>query len=153
MHQFQSIWVHWFLKCWCWLLSSPVWSLPICLDSWTYHSSFLCGIVFLQHRTWLPPPDTSTPGHCFLFSSDSSFLLELLLYSSQVAYWAPTNLGSSSFNHTSVCLFLLFMGFSIQECWSGLHSFLQGTTFCQNSPPWPIHLGWPYTVWLIVSLS
>ena len=33
------------------------------------------------------------------------------------------------------------------------HSLLQWTTFCQNSPPWPIHLGWPYTAWLIVSLS
>ena len=25
--------------------------------------------------------------------------------------------------------------------------------FCQNSPLWPVHLGWPYTVWLIVSLT
>ena len=25
------------------------------------------------------------------------------------------------------------------------HSLLQWTTFCQNSPPWPVHLGWPYT--------
>jgi len=27
------------------------------------------------------------------------------------------------------------------------HSLLQWTTFCQNSPPWPVHLGWPYTAW------
>ena len=27
------------------------------------------------------------------------------------------------------------------------------STFCQNSPPWPVHLGWPYTAWLIDSLS
>ena len=33
------------------------------------------------------------------------------------------------------------------------HSLLQWTTFCQNSPPWPVHLGWPYRAWLIVSLS
>ena len=32
-------------------------------------------------------------------------------------------------------------------------SLLQWTTFCQNSPPWPVHLGWPYRAWLIVSLS
>ena len=25
--------------------------------------------------------------------------------------------------------------------------------FCQNSPLWPVHLGCPYTVWLIVSLT
>ena len=24
------------------------------------------------------------------------------------------------------------------------HSLLQGTTFCQTSPPWLIHLGWPH---------
>ena len=28
------------------------------------------------------------------------------------------------------------------------HSLLQWTIFCQNSPPWSIHLGWPYTAWL-----
>ena len=38
--------VHWFLKRWCSLLPSPVWPLPICLDSWTLHSRFLCSIAF-----------------------------------------------------------------------------------------------------------
>ena len=28
------------------------------------------------------------------------------------------------------------------------HSLLQWTTFCQTSPPWPVHLGWPHTAWL-----
>ena len=28
------------------------------------------------------------------------------------------------------------------------HSLLQWTTFCQNPPPRPVHLGWPYTAWL-----
>ena len=28
------------------------------------------------------------------------------------------------------------------------HSLLQWTTFCQDSPPWPAHLGWPYMAWL-----
>ena len=37
-----------------------------------------------------------------------------------VAYWAPTNLGSSSFSILSFCLFVLFMRFSRQEYWSGL---------------------------------
>ena len=35
IHPFQSILVCYFLKCWCPLLPSPVWPLPICLDSWT----------------------------------------------------------------------------------------------------------------------
>ena len=44
----------------------------------------------------------------------------LFLYWSPVAYWAPTNLGSSSFNVISVCLFILFMGFSRKEYWCDL---------------------------------
>ena len=28
------------------------------------------------------------------------------------------------------------------------HSLLQLTTFCQTSPPWPTHLGWPHMAWL-----
>ena len=28
------------------------------------------------------------------------------------------------------------------------HSLLQWTTFCQTSPPWLVHLGWPHTAWL-----
>ena len=39
---------------------------------------------------------------------------------SPVAYWAPTDLGSSSFSILSLCLFILFMGFWRQEYWSGL---------------------------------
>ena len=33
------------------------------------------------------------------------------------------------------------------------HSLLQWIMFCQNSPLWPVHLGWPYTPRLIGSLS
>ena len=74
----------------------------------------------LQHQTLLPSPITSTTGCCFCFGSISSFFLELFLHSSPGAYWAPTDLGSSSFSVLSFCLFILFMGFSRQECWSGL---------------------------------
>ena len=73
----------------------------------------------LQHRTLLPSPVTSTTGHCFCFGSFSSFFLELFPHWSPVAYWAPTDLGSSSFSILSY-LFILFMGFSRQEYWSGL---------------------------------
>ena len=37
-----------------------------------------------------------------------------------VAYWTPTDLGSSSSSVISFCLFILFMEFSRQEYWSGL---------------------------------
>ena len=44
--KFQSILVHWLLKCWCSLLPSPVWPLPICLDSWTWHSGSYAVLFF-----------------------------------------------------------------------------------------------------------
>ena len=74
----------------------------------------------LQHWTLLPSPVTSTTGHCFCFGSVSPFFLELFLHWSPIAHWAPTDLGSSSFSVLSFCLFILFMGFSRQEYWSGL---------------------------------
>ena len=72
----------------------------------------------LQHQTLLPSPVTSPTGCCFCLGSVSSFFLELFLHWSPVAYWASTDLGSSSFSVLSICLFLLFMGFSRQEYWS-----------------------------------
>ena len=107
----------------------------------------------LQHRTLFPSPVTSTAGCCFRFGSISSFFLELFLQSSRVAYWAPTNLGSSSFSVIPFCLLILFTGFSRQEYGSGLPLPSQCTTFCQNSPPWPVHHGWPHTAWLTVRQS
>ena len=52
----------------------------------------------LQPRTLLLSLVTSITGHCFHFGSVSSFFLELFLHFSPVAYWAPTDLGSSSFS-------------------------------------------------------
>ena len=74
----------------------------------------------IKHQTLLPSPVTSTPGCCFCFGPISSFFLELFLHWFPVACWAPTHLGSSSFSVLSFCLFLLFMGFSRHEYWSGL---------------------------------
>ena len=71
---------------------------------------------------------------------------------SPVAYWTPTNLGVGFIFQCR--LFILFMGFSRQKNAEVLyHSLLQWATFCQNSPPWPIPLGLPYTARLVVSLS
>ena len=74
----------------------------------------------LQHRTLLLSLVTSTAGYSFCFGSVPSFFLESFLHWSPVAYWAPTHLGSSSFSILSFCLFILFIGFSRQEYWSGL---------------------------------
>ena len=73
-----------------------------------------------QHQTLLPSPVTFTTGYWFCFGSIPSFFLKLFLHSSPVAYWAPTDLGSSSFRILSFWLFILFMGFLRQEYWSGL---------------------------------
>ena len=70
----------------------------------------------LQYQT----PDTE---HCLCFGPATSFFLELLviaLHYSLVPHWTPSNLGSSSSSVISFCLFILFMGFSRQEYWSGL---------------------------------
>ena len=88
--------------------------IPIYLDPGFY------AILSLQHWTLLPWPVTSTTGHFFRFGSVSSVFLELFLHWSPVAYWASTDLGSSSFSVLCFCLFILFMGFSRQEYWSGL---------------------------------
>ena len=77
-----------------------------------------------------------------------SFSLELFLHWSPVAYWAHTDLGSSSFSVLSFCLFILFMGFSRQEYWRVLPFPSPGDHICQTSPPWRVHLGWPHMAWL-----
>ena len=74
----------------------------------------------LKDRTLLLSPVTSTTGYSFCFGSIPSFFLELFLHWPPVAYWASTDLGSSSFSILSFCLFILFVGFSRQEYWSGL---------------------------------
>ena len=100
-----------------------------------------------EWKIGLPTVNTRA-GCCFCFGSVSSFFLELFLHWSPVAYWAATDLGSSSFSVLSFCLFILFMRFSRQEYEVGCHSLLQWTTFCQTSPPWPVYLRWPHRAWL-----
>ena len=95
----------------------------------------------LQHQTLLLLPIPSTTGCCFCFGSISSFFLELFLHWSPVAYWAPTNLGSSSFSVLSFCFFILFMGFSSQEHWSGL-PFPSPVDHILSDPSIITHLSW-----------
>ena len=126
---------------------SPEWPYPIAL----FHGPNIPGSYATLFFTALD--FISIIGHVhiwalFFFGSISSFFLELFLHWSPIAYWAPTDLGSSSFSVLSFCLFILFMGFSRQEYWSGLHSLLHWTTFCQTSPPWLVRLGWPHMAWL-----
>ena len=86
-------------------------------------------------------------GYCFWFGSFPSYFLELFLHWSPVAYWAPPNLGSSSFSIVSFCLFILFMGFSKQEHWSGL-PFPSPVDCILSDLSTMSHLGWPHRAWL-----
>ena len=97
----------------CWTTSNLPWFMDLTFQIPMQYCS-------LHHWTLLPSPVTSTAERCFCFGSVSSFFLEIFLYSSSVAYWAPNNLGSSSFSVIYFCLFILLMGFSRQEYWSGL---------------------------------
>ena len=107
----------------------------------------------LQYWTLLLSPVPYTTGYCFYFGSIPSFFLELFLHWSPVAYWAPTYLGSSSFNVLSFSFSYCKWGSQGKNTEVVCHSLLQWTTFCQNSPPWPVCLRWPYRAWPIVSLS
>ena len=75
--------VHWFLKCQCSLLLSPVWPLPICLDSWTWHSRFLCNIALYSIR------------RCFLHQSHPQLGIVFALAPSLHSFWCyfSTDLG------------------------------------------------------------
>ena len=79
----------------------------------------------LQHPTLLLSPVTSTTGYCFCFGSVSSFFLELFLYWSPVAYWAPTDLGSSSFSVLSFSFSYCSWGSQSKNTEVVCHSLLQ----------------------------
>ena len=78
------------------------WNLP-----WFMDLTFQVPMQYCSLQYWilLLSPVTSTIGCCFCLGSISSVFLELFLHWSTVAYWAPTNLGSSFF---SVLSFLPF---------------------------------------------
>ena len=152
------------LSCFCWLYRASlslaakniidlismltIWWCP-CVDHFQYawFMDLTCQVPMqyfsLQHQTLHLSPVISTTGYWFCFGSIPSFFLEWFHHWSPLAYWAPTDLGSSSFSVLHVCLFIVFMGFSRQEYEVVCHSLIQWTTFCQTSPPWPVCLGWP----------
>ena len=91
------------------MTSNLCWFMDLTLQVGMKYCSF-------QHQTLIPSLVTSTAGCCF-YSVSVSLFLELFLHLSPVAYWAATDLESSSFSVLSFCLFIWFMGFSRQEYW------------------------------------
>ena len=81
---------------------------------------FLSDIVLYIIRLYFHHQTHPHLGIVSALAQPHSFLLELCLYSSPVAYWAPINLGSSTLSVISFCLFILFMDFLRQKCWGGL---------------------------------
>ena len=129
-----------------------MWTFALAISYWTTSNfSWFVDLTFqvpveyccLQHRTFLLSLVPSTTGCCFCFGSTSSFFLELFLHSSSAAYWAPTDLGSSSFSVLPFCLFILFMGFSRQEYWSGLPFPSPGDHVLSEPSTMTHNLGWP----------
>ena len=81
------------------LASLGISCLTTCNLPWLMDLTFWVAVQYcsLQHQTLLASPVTPTTGRCFHFGSASSFLLELFLWSSPVAYRARTDLRNSSF--------------------------------------------------------
>ena len=113
----------------------------------------------LEHLPLLPSPVTSTTGHYFHFGSTVSFFLELFLYWSPVAYWAPTRPGEFIFQCSLFLPFHTAHGVPKARIlrWFAI-PFSSGPCFVRtlhhDHPSWvAVHHGWPYTAWLIDSLS
>ena len=89
----------------------------------------------------------SHPQLCVIFTLAPSLhsFWNIFLPSSPVAYWAPTHLRSPSFSSYLFAFSYCLRGSQGKNTEVACQSLLQWTTICQNPPPWPIHLGWPYT--------
>ena len=84
----------------------------------------------------------------FLLWLHHFILFWVILHWSPVAYCAPTDLGSSSSVSYLFAFSYCSRGSQGKNTEVVCHSLLQWTTFCQNSPPWPICLEQPYMAWL-----
>ena len=138
-----------------WPFPSPVataeFSILNILDSYTI--LFFAASDSLQHRILLSSSDTSTAKYHFCFGLAASFFPKLFLHSFLCSNRISANLGV----HISVSYLFAFSycswGSQGKNTEVVCHSLLQGTAFCQNSPLWPVHLGWPYMARPIVSFS
>ena len=88
-----------------------------------------------------------------------SLLLSLFILSGAISLLLSSNLLGTNYlwAHLSVSYLFAFSysswGSHKQEYEVVCHFFLQWTTLCHNSPPWPVCLGWPHRAWLIISLT
>ena len=97
-----------------------------CLDSWTWHSRFLCSIALYSIGPCFYHQSHPQLGGVFALALSLHFFLVIFLHWSPIACWTPTYLGSSSFSVLSFCFFIYSYYFIILSC-----------TLC---PPLPLQL-------------
>ena len=83
----------------------------------------------------------------------SSILLVTALSSSLGAWWTLADLGASALGVISFFLFILPKEFSRRDTGMGCHFLFYGPCFIRTLDYDLFHLQWPYTVWLLASLS
>ena len=99
----------------------------------------------LQHQILLSPPDTVTAEDHFCFRPATSFFLEqlvIVLHSSPVAYWTPSNMGGRAWFIFWCHIFLPFCivhGVLTQEYWSGLPFPCTVDHVLSDFSLWPIY--------------
>ena len=112
---------------------------------WVIELTFQVPVQYcpLQYQTLLSPPD--------------SFILLYFHHQKHTAikhtYSTPSDLGSSSTRVISFGLFILFMGFSQQDYWSGLLFPPPGDHILSELFKISTQFGWSCLAWLIASLS
>ena len=102
---------------------------------------------YLQHRTLL----LSRHIHnwvLFLLWLPPFILSEVIFALISSSILGTYRLGESSFSILSFCLFILFMGFSRQEYWSGLPFLSLVDHILSDLSTMTARLGWPHTAWL-----
>ena len=97
----------------CLIISNVLWFVD-------QRSRFLCNLALYSIRLYFHHLSHPQLGVGFALAPSLHSFRSYFSTDLQLAYWAPTDLGGSSLSIISFCLFILFMGFSRQECWSGL---------------------------------
>ena len=113
----------------------------------------------LQHRTLLSPADTSRTECHFCFGPAASFFLVLAISNCPLLF--PHRVLNTFRPRGFIFQCHIFLPLHTVHGvlkakmlkWLEVVTLLQWITFCQHSPPWPVHLGWPYKAWITVSLS
>jgi len=149
--------VHWFLKCRCSLLPSlfdhfqfaliPGPNIPGSYAILLFTASDFTSITSHIHN-WVVYLFIYFALALALHSFWNYFSTDLQHHIGHLLTWGV---------HLSVSYLFAFSycswGFQGKNIEVVCHSLLQWTMFCQNSPQWPVCLGWPYTAWLMVSLN